>query len=309
MTDLFAELLATNGVEEVSALRSRIGFMAGGKVARWKDDEIADRLTKQATGFIEENKAKPFFLYFATHDIHVPRVPNQRFSGTSQCGVRGDVIQEFDWSVGEVMATLERLNLVDNTLVIVSSDNGPVIDDGYADGATKDLNGHVPAGPFRGGKYSNYEGGTRVPFIVRWPGRVRPGTSDALVSQIDLPASLAALGGVKWSTETGPDSTNQLAAMLGDDKVGRESLVEQATGPASLAIRKGQWKLLPKPIGPALKGIGRQTGGGGGARNAIELYDLAVDPGETKNLAAEHPDKVKELSELLQQVEAKGKAK
>ena len=115
--------------------------------------------------FIEENKDRPFFLYFATHDIHVPRVPHPRFAGKSACGVRGDVIQEFDWSVGEIVATLDRLKLADDTLLIVTSDNGPVVDDGYADGAVEKLNGHLPAGAYRGGKYTVYEGGTRVPFI------------------------------------------------------------------------------------------------------------------------------------------------
>ncbi len=176
---------------------SRIGYMAGGKAARWVDEDMADRFTREAVGFIERHAASPFFLYFATHDIHVPRVPHRRFAGTSGCGVRGDVVQELDWCVGQVLDALDRLKLADRTLVVITSDNGPVVDDGYADGAVGDLNGHRPAGPFRGGKYSLFEGGTRVPFLVRWPGRVRPGVSDALVNQVDLPASLATLTGRK----------------------------------------------------------------------------------------------------------------
>src|SRR5207247_4855345 len=117
---------------------SRIGYMAGGKAARWVDEDMADTFTKKAVGFIEKNKDRPFFLYFATHDIHVPRVPHPRFKGTSQSGTRGDVIQEFDWSVGQVLATLERLGLTDNTIVIVTSDNGGVMDDGYQDGSGND---------------------------------------------------------------------------------------------------------------------------------------------------------------------------
>jgi arylsulfatase A-like enzyme len=269
---------------------SRIGFMAGGKLARWKDEDIADQLTKQATGFIESVKDKPFFLYFATHDIHVPRVPHPRFAGTSGCGVRGDVIQELDWSVGEVMKTLERLKLDDNTIVIFSSDNGPVVDDGYDDGSVEKLNGHVPAGPYRGGKYSNYEGGTRVPFIVRWPGRVKPGVSSAMICQVDLLASFSALSKAKVPRGAGPDSLNLLPVLLGDSQAGREELVEQAGGPITLAVRKGNWKLIPKPYQGPRKGMD------------AELYDLSTDEAEAKNLATREPGKVKELGELLQHI-------
>ena len=274
---------------------SRIGFMAGGKLARWKDEDIADVLTKQATDFIERTKDKPFFLYFATHDIHVPRVPHPRYAGTSECGVRGDVIQELDASVGELMKTLAKLHLDEDTLVIFSSDNGPVVDDGYADGSVEKLNGHVPAGPWRGGKYSNYEGGTRVPFIVRWAGRVKPGLSDALVCQVDLLASFAALSGVEVPKGAATDSRDLLPAFLGQVKTGREDLVEQAAGPLTLAVRKGNWKLVPNlNKGPKLQ--------------VPELYDLTADPGETKNLAAANPEKVRELSELLQKTREGGAA-
>jgi arylsulfatase A-like enzyme len=275
---------------------SRIGFMSGGKKALWKDEDIADNLTKQATDFIESNKDHPFFLYFATHDIHVPRVPHPRFAGTSGCGVRGDVIQEFDWSVGQVIDTLDRLKLADNTLLIVTSDNGPVIDDGYADGAAENLNGHTPAGPLRGGKYSNYEGGTRVPFIARWPGRIKPQTtSDALLCQVDLLRSLARLAKADVPKDAGPDSLDLLPAFLGEANIGRDHLVEQAGGPLTLAIRKGQWKLIPKLAGaarPAAK---------------PELYDLSADAAEAHNVADAHSDVVQELSALLQKVRESGR--
>lgn len=176
---------------------SRIGYMRGGKSALWVDENIADSITSRAVSFIETNQpavtGKPFFLYFATNDIHVPRVPHPRFQGATGMGPRGDAIAEFDWSVGQILETLDRLGLTGNTLVILSSDNGPVVDDGYRDQAVERLGDHQPAGPFRGGKYSAFEGGTRVPFIVRWPGKVHPGTSEALVSQIDLFSTLAAL--------------------------------------------------------------------------------------------------------------------
>jgi arylsulfatase A-like enzyme len=270
---------------------SRIGWMAGGQAARWKDEDMADVITAKAATFIERNKDKPFFLFFSTHDIHVPRVPHPRFAGKSGCGTRGDVIEQLDDSVGGVMKALERHGLADNTLLIFSSDNGPVVDDGYQDGSVADLNGHVPAGPLRGGKYSPYEGGTRVPFIARWPKRIKPGTtSDALVCQIDFLASFAALAGKELPAGAGPDSQNTLAALLGEAPTGRDHLIEQGGGVA-LAVRKGHWKFIPAR--PA-------------AKAGPELYNLAEDLGEKKNVAGEHPEVVKEMRELLQKTRGGG---
>jgi arylsulfatase A-like enzyme len=263
---------------------SRIGFMSGGNSARWRDETIADVITARASRFIERSRDRPFFLYFATHDVHVPRVPHPRFAGKSACGPRGDVIEEFDGSVGRVVETLRRLKLLDDTLLIVTSDNGPVLDDGYADGAVERLGGHTPAGPWRGGKYTPYEGGTRVPFIVHWPARVKPATSDALMCQVDLLASLARLVGQKLDADAGPDSYDQLPALLGEGKTGRPFLVEQG-GP--LALRRGTHKLVTRPN--AQRPAGR-----------YELYDLAADPGETKNLAAERPELARELAQILE---------
>ncbi len=172
---------------------SRIGFMKGGESALWNDEAMAETFTHEAVEFIKRHKSRPFFLYFATHDIHVPRVPHPRFNGKSGMGPRGDAIVQFDWSVGQVLSALDENGLTANTLVVLTSDNGPVVDDGYRDESVEKLGDHKPAGPYRGGKYSRFEGGTRVPFIVRWPGRVKPGTSKALVSQIDFVASFAAL--------------------------------------------------------------------------------------------------------------------
>src|SRR5512137_1680519 len=168
----------------------RIGSQSGGKAALWKDDEIADTLARKAVAFIERNKDKPFFLFFSTHDIHVPRVPNARFKGTSQAGVRGDTVHSFDWTVGQVLATLDRLKLAENTLVILTSDNGGVLDANGPDiehgGTPETNNGHPHNGSLRAGKGSPYEGGTRVPFIVRWPGHSQRGVSAELVCHIDL---------------------------------------------------------------------------------------------------------------------------
>jgi len=269
---------------------SRIGFMSGGHAARWIDQDRADTITRKAVDFIEHSTNGPFFLYFATHDPHVPRVPHPRFIGKSGCGLRGDVIVEFDWCVGEILATLNRLNLADNTIVIVTSDNGPVLDDGYADGAVKNLNGHHPAGPLRGGKYSIYEGGTRVPFILRWPGHVAPGVSDALICLMDLPASFAALIGQKIAARDAPDSRNVLPALLGESKTGREKLVEH-DGFSVLGFRDGLWKFISPKILEDEKP---------GRAPKVQLYELGSDLGERHNLASEHAGKTKELSDALE---------
>lgn len=280
---------------------SRIGYMTGGKAARWVDEDMADVLTRKGVSFIEKNAGKPFFLYFATHDIHVPRVPHQRFAGKSSCGIRCDTMEELDWCAGELLKALERTRTARNTLVIFTSDNGPVVDDGYKDGAVEDLNGHIPAGGWRGGKYSLYEGGTRVPFIVRWPGTVKPGVSDALVSQIDLFASFAAIAGQKLEAEAAPDSFDVSAALLGKDKQGREWLVEH--GQTGIALRRGKWKYMP--AAPNLKEATGPIAFNRGTRATAapeELYDLASDPGETRNLAGERAEVAREMAAMLAKI-------
>jgi len=272
----------------------RIGYMSGAKSARWSDVDMADTYVKKATEFIEQNKREPFFLYFSTHDIHVPRLPHARFAGKSGMGPRGDVVLELDWCVGELLAALEKNGLAESTLVIFTSDNGPVVDDGYKDDAKEKLGNHKPAGPLRGGKYSIFEGGTRVPFVVRWPGRVKPGVSDALICQVDFPATFAALTGQVFEAKTSPDSQNVLSALLGDARAGRTTLVEHSGG---LAIRQGTWKFIPKR--PGVKRI-QFTDTETGNDPDFQLYDLATDIGETKNLAAAYEEKVKQLQALLQ---------
>ncbi len=295
---------------------SRIGHMRGGKAAHWVDEDMADVITREAVSFIERNQERPFFLYFATHDIHVPRVPQARFVNRTEMGPRGDVIAELDWCTGEILAALERLNLAGNTLVIFTSDNGPVVDDGYQDDSVKKLGTHRPAGPLRGTKYTAYEGGTRVPFLARWPGRIKPGVSDALLCQIDLFASFAKLVGQNLATNAAPDSFDLLPALLGESKIGRDILVEQG-GP--LALRQGTWKFIS--AGPRARA--RQAGAA--AKPAIEpgdkgaridpalptpqLYNLAFDLSETNNLAAKDPAKVKELSDALEKIRAAGRSR
>jgi arylsulfatase A-like enzyme len=280
---------------------SRIGYMTGGKSARWKDEDMADDFTSKAVQFIERSQGKSFFLYFAPHDIHVPRVPHPRFAGKTGMGPRGDVIAQLDWCTGEILNTLDRLKLADNTLVIFTSDNGPVVDDGYKDEAVAKLGSHKPAGPLRGGKYSNFEGGTRVPFIVRWPAKVKPGVSDALVCHIDFLASFAALTGQKLAEADAPDSFNILPALLGDAKTGRDHLVEHAS---ALSLRQGSWKYIEPSRGQK---VNRNTDTETGNDPGGQLYNLADDPGETKNLAGKHPERVKEMSALLEKLREQGR--
>jgi arylsulfatase A-like enzyme len=282
---------------------SRIGSMSGGRSARWVDEDMADAFTREAVAFIERRASAPFFLYFATHDIHVPRVPHPRFAGKSGCGVRGDVVQELDWCVGQVLDALDRLKLTDRTLIVFTSDNGPVVDDGYADGAVRDLDGHRPAGPLRGGKYSLFEGGTRVPFLVRWPGRVQPGVSEALVNQVDLLASVASLAGQAFARDSAPDSFDVLPALLGDSRVGRDYSVHHS---GRLALRQGEWKYIPAGPGPAVQ---RNTNTETGNAPVDQLYDLAHDLGETQNVAAEHPDRVRAMAARLRSLRAAGRSR
>ncbi len=276
---------------------SRIGYMSGGRAARWVDEDMADVITARAVDFIERNRGRAFFLYFAAHDIHVPRVPHPRFAGKSGMGPRGDAILQFDACVGELLKALDRLGLGERTLVILASDNGPVVDDGYRDQAVELLGDHRPAGPWRGGKYSAFEGGTRVPFIVRWPGRVKPATSPALISLVDLPASLAALTGQALTGPDAPDSVNVLPALLGDASSGHQDLVKQG---GALSLRRGPWKYIAPHDGPAFnKATAIETG----SAPYEQLYNLDDDPGELKNLAAGDPERVEEMRRVLHELQ------
>ena len=152
---------------------SRIGFMKGAEKHFGKTRTLPIPSPVHAIDFIKQHKDEPFFMYFATNDVHVPRFPHDRFRGKNPMGLRGDAIAQFDWTVGQLMETLDQLGLTENTLIILSSDNGPVVDDGYKDKAEELLNGHTPSGPWRGNKYSAFEGGTAVPVIVRWPQKIK----------------------------------------------------------------------------------------------------------------------------------------
>lgn len=274
----------------------RIGTQFGGSHALWDDESMADEFVARASRWIRtRDRERPFFLYFSSQDIHVPRTPHPRFQGRTDLGHRGDAMVALDWAVGELLTVLEREGVAKNTLVIFTSDNGPVYDDGYEDGtvvrtSTAEVDqGHDGSGPWRGGKYQIYEGGTRMPFVVRWPGRVEPGVSDALVTQTDLLASFAALLDVAVPDGEARDSRDHLGALLGVDPVGAPFIVEEA---GRLALRRGDWKYVAPRAGVA--------SGTAGA----ELYDLAADSGETENLIARRPVAAGELRALLARIVA-----
>jgi len=276
----------------------RIGTMYGGKAALWNDETMSDEFVLRTEKFLDkhmkENKEQPFFLYFCSQSIHVPRAPNPRFKGMSQLGYRGDSMVELDWTTGAIMKMLDKHGIADNTIVIFSSDNGPVYDDGYDDSTTVHTStkesdrGHDGSGPYRGGKYQIYEGGTRVPFIVRWPARIKPGKTAALITHTDFILSFADLLNVKIPEGAAPDSRNALKALLGDDPKGSDYLVEEAAG---YALRHGDWKLVMEPLKKNAKD--KQ------AAPRFELYNLSIDIGEQDNVAASHPEKVEQLSRIL----------
>lgn len=276
----------------------RIGWMTGGRSALWNDEEIADVITAKAKQFIIDHRDEPFFLYMGTQDVHVPRVAHPRFVGKSGLGPRGDVILQLDWTVGEVMRTLDSLHLADNTLIVFCSDNGPVIDDGYQDQAFELLNGHKPMKEYRGGKYSAYEAGTRVPFIIRWPAVIQPGMQKAPFSMIDVYASFASMLRHPLSEGVAPDSRNQLKTMLGTDTLGCSFVVQQNLN-NTLSIIQNEWKYITPSQHPAIEYWTKMELG-----NAPQpqLYNIVDDPGEQLNLADYNPDKVRELASLLDEV-------
>lgn len=270
----------TNGIP-------RIGYMRGGKSALWNDETMFEVFLGEAKNYVKEHKDEPFFLYYALHQPHVPRLPNEKFAGKSKLGPRGDVILEADWCVGEFLKYLDELNLADNTIVFFTSDNGPVLDDGYKDQA-EELNGvHTPAGPFRGWKCDPYEGGTCVPMLVRWPGQVKAGAvSDALLCQMDFCASFTSMLCQDYIT---PDGENVEKALLGKSKRGRKSLVlEGYTG--TCWIKEGDWACVPS------QKVGK------GKVTEPELYNLKKDVGQKNNVAVKYPERVKAMSAKLKEV-------
>lgn len=284
----------------------RIGYMRGGGKALWKDENLADSITAYAVNYIKQNANHPFFMYFATNDVHVPRFPHERFRGKSGMGLRGDAIVQFDWSVGEIMHTLDKLGIADNTIVILTSDNGPITDDGYDDQADTLLRGHSPQGPWRSGKYSAYEGGSAVPVIVRWKaGGVEAGkTSDALCSHIDLVASLGSLIGARIPNGAAMDSQNHLSTWLGNDSVSREWVVAMANN-HTLSVRTKQWKYIEPSDGAKTIKWGATLGNSPvetGYDTQPQLFDISHDIQERNNVALQNPQVVFDLQNVLRRL-------
>lgn len=283
----------------------RIGYMKGGGKALWRDEDIADSIAKKAVEFIERNQSEPFFLYLATNDVHVPRFPHPRFRGKSPMGLRGEAIMQFDYTVGQVLQTLDRLGLTENTLIILSSDNGAVIDDGYADSAEELLGQHKPSGHSRSYKYSAFEGGARIPALVHWPKQIQqPSVSHEVVSQIDWIASLAKLVGSTLPEGAAPDSRDALQAWLAGDATKPLHIITQAAN-KTLAIRLGDWKYIQPKGGPKIIPWGPEIETGNS--DVDQLYNLAEDLGETNNVAEQYPEIVAKLKAILKSEQAKTK--
>lgn len=262
---------------------SRIGWMSGGQKARWKDEEMAQHLLEKATDYIDKHAKEPFFLYYATHNAHEPRVPSPAFKGKSEAGIYGDVIEEFDHCVAGIIQALKKNNIYDNTLIIITSDNGPMIKEGYDDGALENINGHNPYGELRGEKYSLHEGGTRVPFICSWPRNIRkPFTQEQSFSYIDMLATFAGILNIPITDQACNDSKNGAALFQCPDvPLYREYIMIQNNS-GQIAIRKGDWKYIP-----ATK------------NRPAELYNLVTDPSELHTVTMAYPDKAAELMEYV----------
>ena len=290
---VFLEGRIVNGI-------GRIGYMRGGSKAVWKDEELAETFLNRAKQFISDScKAeKPFFLYYALHQPHVPRVPSARFEGATGLGPRGDVIAELDWCVGEVMAALEKEGILDNTMIIFSSDNGPVLDDGYLDRAYE-LNGtHRAAGPLRGGKYSKFDGGTRIPFIVYSSALKHRGVSEALISQVDLYASFAHMLGIETREDSAVDSQDRYAALIGEDPAGRSELMTEDLSCGKM-LRCGRWVYLsPSEGAPYMPFTRIETG----LSKDPQLYNMDYDIGQQNNIAWDYADQVEKMEKRLQEI-------
>jgi len=260
----------------------RIGFMKGGKAARWKDDTMADYFLSKVKSFMVSHKDEPFFLYYGLHQPHVPRVPGERFVGSSGLGPRGDVVVEADWCVGQAVACLDSLGLLENTIVIVTSDNGAVLQDGYQD-LGKELaeeKGHDPDNGLRGGKYSLFDAGTHIPMVIYWKGHIEPAVSNAWFCQVDLFATIGEMIGAE--VPEGLDSEPYVDVFLGKSlSGGRETQILEAQ--SRLAMRKGEYVYIPTYYGRNTNETGIELG----CNENETLWNLAEDPTQIKDLAPE----------------------
>jgi arylsulfatase A-like enzyme len=269
--------------------------------------DILPALVKRSTEHIatRARAREPFFLYLPLNSPHTPIVPSKPWQGKSGLGDYGDFVMETDWAVGEVLAALDRAGVADNTLVIFTSDNGcsPAARVGALE-----AQGHFASARFRGYKADIWEGGHRVPFLVRWPSQIKAGSQSAqLICLTDLMATCADLLGARLPDHAAEDSVSMLPILLGKETATPRPAVVHHSISGRFAIRQSQWKLelcpgsggWGKPNDPAAKKQGLPD---------VQLYDMNTDPGETKNIAAEHPERVNQLRTLLEQMIADGRS-
>ncbi|MBL30484.1 MAG: arylsulfatase [Flavobacteriaceae bacterium] len=265
----------------------RIGFMKGGESAKWSDIDMADHFLEKAKNYIKKNKDRSFFLFYSLQQPHVPRTPHPRFEGKSGMGPRGDAIVEADWCVGELYKTLESEGILENTLIIFSSDNGPVLNDGYYDDAVEKIGHHTPSGGLRGGKYSLFEAGTRVPFISYWKNRIKPAVSDKIISQVDIINTIAKIIGSEHRSLDGKDLSELILDNSGN---GRNELIIEAT--TRIAYRNGDWVMIPPYIGEEIsKNVNIELGNS----EYYKLYNLKNDPSQKINLSNKNLKKLEEM--------------
>ncbi len=291
----------------------------GPSLPDWDWVNVLPELTKQAVRFVEERaKVKqPFFLYFPLTSPHFPVVPAPEFKGKSGAGDYGDFVFQSDWTVGQVLAALQRSEVTDNTLVIFTSDNGPEISNEVHPGAYDRIQKyqHASMGRLRGAKRDVWEGGHRVPFLARWPGQIKPGsTSDETICHVDLMATVASLLDVKLPDNAGVDSYNILPALLGETlkKPLREATVHHAFS-GKFAVRQGDWVLIAAPTGDDNRKLGepdwfKKQRGYSPHKQPTELFDLRKDLSQLHNLSTDHPEVVLKMTELLQQYISNGRS-
>lgn len=271
---------------------SRIGYMSGGEDARWNDETMAEHLLGKTIDFIKQNKSKPFFLYYAPHNAHEPRIPSVRFRGKSEAGIYGDVIEEFDYCIEQLIKTLKENGLYQNTILVITSDNGPMVKEGYNDGALENLNGHDPYNQLRGEKYSLHEGGTKVPFICSWPAHIKKGfTQEQPFTYLDMLATLARMTGICLSSQNSNDSRDASELFFHKEaKLYRDYILTQNNN-SEVAIRCGDWKYIPAY-----------------GNKEDELYNLRNDRSELHNMKNVCPEIVEEMQIMVRSAYARNTA-
>lgn len=298
--------------------------MSGAKAAHalYREDEHGVTLVEKATAWMRKQHNRPFFVYFATPHIHHPFTPGEAFQKSSQVGRYGDFIHEFDWMVGQLMLTLDELGLRNNTLVLLTSDNGGMLNQGGQDAWKA---GHRLNGDLLGFKFDAWEGGHRVPFIARWPNHIPAGTvSDGLISHVDMLATLAAICKGKLTEGDAPDSLDVSSVLFGEAETSsRNELVVSPLSKAHLVLRQGSWVYIGARGGGGFGGTkpGDHSLGGPAALQftgevnsdiengqfnsdapKVQLYDLSRDPSQTRNVAREHPEIIEKMRSRLEMI-------